>query len=119
MRSSSISTQEFGRNFKLSLNMMTEEQLRLDTPPNTWETVWIMWNYVDKWHHYYFTLKANGSELGKKDNVLQREEQTFLANSPFWKVKMGQWQHIDITVVENHFTVGVDGLRVVDVVDRA
>lgn len=112
-----LSTQSFGRSFRLSLDMMTEEQTRRGSQPNTWEAAWVMWNYVDRWHHYYFVLKTNGSELGKKDNSMQLEKQVFLATPPSPKLELGRWHHVDVVVNENRVTVDVDGKRAIDAVD--
>ena len=67
-----MSTQKF-HNFQLDLDMRTNKQLRTGRPPNSWETAWILFRYTDEPprsnHHYYFLLKTNGFEFGKKDNA--------------------------------------------------
>ena len=104
-------------NYKLSLDMRTDKQLRTGSSPNNWENAWIMFNYADDWHHYYFTLKNSGAELGKKDNDQRLEQQVFLATTTSVSVKHGQWQHIDITIVDNRITAYVDGVQVASIVD--
>src|SRR5205085_1504161 len=104
-------------NYKLSVDMRTDKQLRTGSSPNSWETAWIMFNYVDNYHHYYFVLKTSGAELGKKDNNLQQDAQIFLSTPSTPKVTIGQWQHIDVTVQNNVITVYVNGNQVSSVTD--
>lgn len=42
-------------------------QLRQNSPPQPWEVGWVIWNYSDNEHFYYFIPKTNGWELGKRD----------------------------------------------------
>lgn len=51
----------------LTADMLTVAQLRTGSAPNAWEVAWLVWNYADNTHFYYFTLKPNGWELGKAD----------------------------------------------------
>ncbi|WP_442753323.1 hypothetical protein ACNHKD_09925 [Methylocystis sp. JAN1] len=53
--------------FTLEAAMKTQKQLRQGTAPNPWEVGWILWDYVDNTHFYYFIPKPNGWELGKGD----------------------------------------------------
>ena len=104
-------------NFTLSVDVRTDKQLRQNSPPNTWESAWIFFRSSDDFHHYYFTLKTNGYEFGKKDNDRQAEEQFFLATGDTPKLQIGKWSHWEITVRGNHITIFVDGIKVVDYVD--
>lgn len=110
-----LSTKNLVTSYKLSLDVRTDRQLKPN--PNTWETAWIMFNYVDSWHHYYFTLKTNGYELGKKDNNLQQDQQVFLATGASPSVTLGTWQHVDIQVQGNHIIVWVNSAKVADYFD--
>jgi len=110
-----LSTAKY-KDYKLSLDMRTDKQLRA-VSPNTWEVAWIMFNYVDSWHHHYFTLKTNGYELGKKDNTCQCEQQIFLKTGTSLKNTIGTWYHVDIYVVGNHITVYVDNNKIIDMYD--
>jgi hypothetical protein len=53
--------------FDTTVTMTTVQQLRTGSAPNTWETAWFVWHYIDNDHFYYFTLKTNGWEFGKRD----------------------------------------------------
>jgi hypothetical protein len=107
------------KNFHLALDVKTKMQLREGLyPPNPWETAWIMFNYLDKSHHYYFILTPNGIELGKKDNNMQVEQQIDLISRENPRGSIGSWQHIDLVVNENHFLTYVNGSKVLDYIDE-
>lgn len=126
-----LSTQSF-KNFQLDIDMKTNKQLRTGAStygvggqgPQPWETGWIMWRYNDELprstHHYYFMLKTNGYEFGKKDNApgdTSPEKQIFLKTAATPTVKIGTYQHITVKAVDYRFTISVDGTQVVDVTD--
>lgn len=105
------------KNLEIELDMKTIAQTRQNFPANNWETAWVM-AYVDDFHHYYFTLKASGWELGKKDNDQSAEEQWFLATglSPSANIG-GTPQHVELKVDGDLITVTVDGVQLVQVRD--
>jgi hypothetical protein len=111
-----ISTQKFS-DMTLDLDMKTYKQLRQNSPPNTWESAWVMWRWTDLYHHYYFTLKTNGIEFGKKDTSCKCEEQVFLKTGSSPKLQLNTWAHIKISSVGKHTTIWVDGTKVVDMDD--
>ncbi len=90
---------------EIQLKVKTNEQLRQNSTPNPWEVAWIMWRFQDDWHHYYFILKPNGVELGKKQNENQAEEQIFLytANEP--QLKINEWSIWHIKMSDNHIEI--------------
>lgn len=49
------------------IRIKTKKQLRQNSEPNPWEVGWVVWNYTDNDHFYYFIPKPNGWELGKRD----------------------------------------------------
>jgi hypothetical protein len=102
-----LTTNEY-ENFKLSLDVRNDKQLR-ETNPNSWEVGWIFWRYVDNTHFYYFTLKPNGSESGKYDGGVNPTDQLFLESTEFPSSFIGKWDHLDIIVKKNHITVLVNG----------
>jgi len=114
-----LTTSHDYKNFHLSLDVKTMEQLRIANPPNPWETAWIMFDYVDDWHHYYLIPKPNGVELGKKDNNSQLEKQIDLISVSNPKSSVGSWQHLDLIVEENRFRAFVNGSKVIDYVDQS
>lgn len=52
---------------KYQISVKTLSQLRKKSQPNPWEVGWVIWHYSDNEHFYYFILKPNGWELGKRD----------------------------------------------------
>jgi len=126
-----MSTQTF-KNFQLDVDMKTNKQLRTGAStygvngqgPQPWETAWLMWRYNDEsprsTHHYYFMLKTNGFEFGKKDNApgdTTAEKQIFLKTASTPVVKIGTYQHITVKAVDYKFTISVNGTIVVDMTD--
>lgn len=61
-----------GPGFKAPLDFQarvrTVRQLRRGRP-NSWEVGWLVWDYQDNDHFYYFVPRINGWELGKRDPV--------------------------------------------------
>ncbi len=122
-----LSTQSF-KDFQLDIDAKLNKQLRTGSLPNPWETWWIMWSYNDEAegtlqqsnHHYYFILKTNGIEFGKKDNKVGdtvNEKQIFIktGNSP--AVKVAVTNHVTILKKGFHFTIKIDGITVIDMTD--
>jgi hypothetical protein len=122
-----LSTQKF-KDFTWDVDMKTNKQLRLNNPPATWETGWLMWSYTDEAegtlgrsdHHYYFVLKTNGWEFGKKDNApgnTTNEQQIFIKTGTTPICRMGLSNHITIIKKGFHFTIKVNGVTIVDMDD--
>ena len=118
-----MSTQKF-QNFQLDFDMRTNKQMRTGSPPKSWETGWIFFRYTDEAprsnHHYYFLLKNDGYEFGKKDNApgdSTIEQQIFLKTGQSPTVKIGSYQHITVKAVNFHYTILVDGQTIVDMTD--
>lgn len=112
-----LSSNEY-ENFKLSLDVRNDKQLR-ETEPNPWEVGWVFWRYVDNTHFYYFTLKPNGSESGKYDGGINPTDQLFLESTEFPNSAIGKWDHFDILVKKDHITILVNGKIVQDFVDTS
>jgi len=102
---------------EISLKVRTMQQLRQNGDPNSWEAAWLMWRYVDSYHHYYFVVKPNGIELGKKDNNQQAEEQVFLHTADSPKLELGAWSVWTIKMEGNHIQAFVNGDKVADYID--
>lgn len=104
-------------NFDCTFRMRTVAQTRQNFTPNTWETAWVIFRYTDDWHHYYFTLKTNGPEFGRKDYFPHVEQQMFLATPGTPTCTIGQWYKVRIRAVRNHFMFWIDDSLVIDMVD--
>jgi F5/8 type C domain/Domain of Unknown Function (DUF1080) len=106
--------------FKVVADVMTEEQLRQNSSPNPWEVAWILFRYTDTFHYYWFTLKPNGFELGKKDCnscIDPAEGQIILLTGSLPTLKIGYWSQWTIDAKNNHIMISVDGNRIIDYVD--
>ena len=108
-----VTTQKF-RNFVLSVDVTTNQQLRQNNPPNSWEVAWIIWHWKDDTHFKYFVVKTDGSEIGKYDGGANPGDQRILKTSSSAKVVLGKTMHWQITVKGNHTTVYLDGSKVFD-----
>jgi hypothetical protein len=111
-----VSTQKFS-DFTLDIDMNTFKQLRQNSPPNTWETAWVMWRWVDLYHHYYFVIKTNGFEFGKKDTSCNCEQQVFLKTGTSPKLQIASWNHVKISSIGKHTIIWIGGSKVVDMDD--
>ena len=111
-----VSKQKFS-DITLDIDMKTYKQTRQNSPPNAWEAAWVMWRWVDLYHHYYFVIKTNGIEFGKKDTSCNCEKQIFLKTGPSPKLQVGAWNHIKISSIGKHTTIWVGGVKVVDMDD--
>lgn len=65
--SSLVTGPKYSGPIEFEAKLLTLEQLRTGSTPNPWEVAWIIWNYTDNEHFYYFIPKPNGWELGKRD----------------------------------------------------
>ena len=74
-----------------------------------------MWRWTDLFHHYYFVIKTNGIEFGKKDTSCSCEQQVFLKTATSPTLKLGTWDHIKISSIGKHTTIWVDGTKVVNI----
>jgi hypothetical protein len=92
----------------------TLKQLRLGSPPNTWEVAWSMFRFRDLSNYYYFILKPNGYELGKKQGS---DAQIFLATGSAPRLQLGTSYRIQIRAVAARIRVSVNGTQVLDFTD--
>lgn len=111
-----VSKQKFS-DITLDIDMKTYKQLRQNSPPNSWEAAWVMWRWVDLYHHYYFVIKTNGIEFGKKDTNCNCEKQVFLKTATSPKLQIGAWNHVKISSIGKHTTIWIGGSKVVDMDD--
>jgi len=82
--------------FFFSVRVATVKQLRSGSPPNGWETAWVVWGYRDRKHFYYFIPKPGGWELGKRDPAFPGG-QRYLENGSSPTFPLGAWADITIT----------------------
>lgn len=106
----------FSTPYTLTLDMNTFAQLRKNDPPNAWETAWVVWHYTDDEHFYYFTLKPNGWELGKRDPAYPGG-QRFLATGPSPTLRVGAWNKVAVAVSGGSMQVSIDGQPVTSFTD--
>ena len=92
-------------------SVCTLEQLRVGVA-NPWETAWLVWNYGDNDHFYYFAMNPNGWELGKRDPDYAGG-QRFLATSTDVTFEVGRWNQFSITQVGDRIVISVDGVELV------
>jgi hypothetical protein len=113
-------TQKFS-DFELSIDAKTIQQLRQNSPPNSWEAATIFFRQTDIFHYYAFVLKTDGIEFDKKDcNTCTdpAEGQQFLVTRDSPTLKIDSWSNWRITAIGNHITITVDGNKVIDYIDQ-
>src|SRR5579864_3333595 len=97
----------FANALTFSVSLTTVAQLRQGSAPNPWEVAWVLWNYTDNTHFYYFIAKPNGWELGKEDPAYPGN-QRFLATGSSPTFPIGKWYNIEIVeTAQNAITVYV------------
>ena len=102
------------RDESLSFTTTTLAQLRTGSSPNPWEVGWAMFRFRDLHDYYWFMLKTNGWELGKKQGS---DTQIFLATGGSPALVPGHSHRVRISAVGARIVVTVDGVRVVDYAD--
>jgi hypothetical protein len=98
----------------LSFTATTLDQLRVNSDPNVWETDWVMFHFRDLENYYWFMLKTNGWELGKKQGS---DTQIFLATGDSPRIALRRKHQVQIDVRGPRIVVTVNGSRVVDFTD--
>ena len=94
----------------------TTRQLRTGSAANPWEVSWVLWHTTDSDHFYYFIVKPNGWELGKKDPAYPGG-QRFLATGSVPSFPIGQWYRIGIRQSAETITVSVNDLPITTFAD--
>jgi hypothetical protein len=98
----------------ITLSTNTLSQLRTGSAPNAWEVGWVFFRFRDLSHYYWFALKPNGFELGKKQGSL---DQHFLVTGTSPKLSIGTASTIKIAVSGSLIRVWVDGAPVLSYTD--
>jgi len=97
-----------------SYTATTLAQLRTGTAPNPWEVAWSMFRFTDLTHYYWFIVKPNGWELGKKQGS---DTQIFLASGSTPSQPVGAAYQVRIQAQGPRIRVSVNGTQVVDYTD--
>lgn len=115
------------QDFELTCRLRTISQLRQNSPPNNWETAWLLWRIPDLVGqiNYYFVIKISGCEFGKSDNISPSQFNVALATPASPSVIIGTWYAVKIHANGNRHTIWVDttgtgtqfGNPVIDYVD--
>jgi hypothetical protein len=109
-----VTSRQTWTNPTISFTTTTVAQLRTGSAPNPWEVGWVMFRFRDLSDYYYFILKTNGYELGKKQGS---DAQVFLATGDLPALAVGTSRRIQVQVSGPRIRVYVDGAKVVDYVD--
>ena len=99
-----------------SYNAATLAQLRTGSAPNPWEVAWSMFRFTDLTHYYWFIVKPNGWELGKKQGS---DTQIFLATGSTPSRAVGTSYQVRIQAQGGRIRVFLDGSQVVDYTDSS
>ncbi len=102
------------QDFRLTVVVTTEEQLRTPTP-NGWEVFWIFFNYqpeenLEKTTNY-FIYKPNGIELGRAFDSIG---QYFLFTDSEPTLTIGESNEFVLEKVGGNLTVWIDGTQVLN-----
>jgi hypothetical protein len=97
-----------------SFTATTLDQLRTGSAPNPWEVAWAFFRFRDLENYYYFILKPNGVELGKKQGS---DAQIFLVTRELPRLTIGERARVRIRVEGARIRIWVDGAPAIDYVD--
>jgi len=109
-----ITTKRTWTDATIGFSTTTLKQLRQTTAPNTWEVGWVLFHFTDLENYYWFMLKTNGFELGKKQGS---DTQQFLVSGDLPAIAVGQQRRIHVKTLGPRIQVFVDGAKLVDYVD--
>lgn len=98
-----------------SYTVTTQAQLRTGGTPNPWEVAWSMFRFRDLENYYWFIVKPNGWELGKKQGS---DTQIFLATGDSPRRAAGTTYRVRIRAEGPRIRAWIDGVPVVDYSDR-
>lgn len=97
-----------------SYSATTLAQRRTGNAPNPWEVAWSMFRFTDLTHYYWFIVKPNGWELGKKQGS---DTQIFLATGDAPRMAVGATYQVRIQAQGGRIRVSVNGAPVADYTD--
>jgi hypothetical protein len=102
--------------YNFTVRMRLERQLRQNSPPNPWETGWLLFRYQAGDRAYYLAHKPSGLELGKLVPPAGTG-QAFLATTSGPPAEPGRWYDYRIEVSGPTIRVFVDGQLLIDFTD--
>lgn len=111
-----VSRSAYSASARYSTRVTTKQQLRVGSPPNPWETGWLVFNYTDNEHFYYLALKTNGWELGKRDPSYPGG-QRFLATGTAPSATLDRANQAVIRTSGPTINVAIDGRSVANFTD--
>lgn len=103
--------------YNYDIRFFNQSQLRTGSAPNPWEVAWVVWDYTDNDHFYYFIAKPTGWELGKRDPAYPGGQRN-LASGTNLIYPIGQWNYVRVEQVKNKLTVYANGSKVVSFTDK-
>jgi len=104
------------RDYTFAARMNLQQQLRQNSPPNEWETGWLLFRYMGEARSYFLIHKTNGIELGKLVPP-KGEGQIFLVTKPRPQVVPGRWYDYRIEVRGANIKVYIDDKLQIDYTD--
>ena len=107
----------FSGPFNYDILYFNQAQLRTGSVPNPWEVGWVVWDYTDSNHFYYFIAKPNGWELGKRDPTYPGGQRNLISGTSV-VFPIGQWNFVRVEQVKNKLTVYANGTKIVSYVDK-
>ena len=110
-----ITTKRTWQDANIAFTTTTLQQLRRNAAPNVWEVGWVLFRFTDLENYYWFMVKTNGFELGKKQGS---DAQVFLVTGDLPALAVGRQRRIQVRVQGPRIQVLVDGAKLVDYVDR-
>jgi Domain of Unknown Function (DUF1080) len=117
-----VSTTKNFSDFEMSVNVKTEKQLRQNIQPNPWEVAGVFFRYRDDHRNYGLLLKPVGIELSKREcnnnNCPSKAETVYLYINSEPKFNIGSLSNLYIKVIGNQMTIGINGSKVFDYVDK-
>ncbi|MBI3299289.1 MAG: calcium-binding protein [Elusimicrobia bacterium] len=103
--------------FTLTARLSTVERTRAVTAANDWEAAWLVWDFADSRHFYYFVARPGGWELGKRDPAYLGG-QRFLASGTDPVFPVGSWARVSVRQEsDGRLIVNVDGRVVAEFLD--
>jgi Domain of Unknown Function (DUF1080) len=109
-----ITTKRTWSDQTFTVGATTLSQLRVGSTPNPWEVGWLMFRFQDLHDYYYFILKPNGIELGKKQGS---DTQIFLVTADTPILALGQRSTLQVQTSGARIRVWANGSQVIDFTD--